>query len=265
MSCSCWREGLATSRPFSAEFIVVDESGRPPLAEAIPISLEAFWRWCQSACEHPHMQYVSVWLSTWRGVELFRDALRAAGADHVRTLLEELPTVNGGLMSVEAAVRARDELEWFRSEADLQSGLWLIETESGELIHEYYGASGGVFMYLGRSWLRVGFDDGGLFVLDDSGSPSIQVFRAKRVAQIALGDGRRVRYTDLDRGGEFEADAIGITLDAPGDDGQAATKLGPGLHVERRLSTAADYAHIVEALTTLCAAAIETGTPVTWT
>lgn len=120
-------------------------------------------------------------------------------------------------------------------------------------------------MYLGRSRLRVGFDDGGLFVLDDSGSPSIEVFRAKRVAQIALGDGRRVRYTDLDRGGEFEADATGITLDGPGDDGQAANRLVSRLHVERRPSTAADYAHIVDALTTLCAASIETGTPITWT
>ncbi|MDQ2810082.1 MAG: hypothetical protein M3Z04_24660 [Chloroflexota bacterium] len=107
--------------------------------------------------------------------------------------------------------------------------------------------------------------------------PSREVFRACRIGQQVLGDDPppagegEVEFTDLDSGRQFRG-PLGITEgQIPWPGGAKRNAAGhlrwaypARLHIEVRTATAADFAYILDPLTSIFEAAVEIGHPVRW-
>ncbi|MHB0936332.1 MAG: hypothetical protein ACYDCO_17770 [Armatimonadota bacterium] len=274
VNCNCLREGRVKDLPFSLERLYIDEDGYLILCGRDENDLEVdilLDRWQQEACGHPDFKYVSVRIANWGGYRHFQDALARAGWEHFPVLHAELPETNGGCMSPEAAAQALRELDYFRQCGPLGTSLHLINTETGESIHEAVVQYGGEFMWGPDIGMRL-FD--GEFQIIDRVFGDRIAFRARRFTQTLLDDnpstrnGReyvgQVRYRDLDRDISYTT-RVGVSKTTDLANGEIHFEYPASLHVEQRQVMPADFEYIVKPLYTVFRAAVEIGNPVHWT
>lgn len=276
--CNCYKQGRASPPPYP-ELIVLDEEGYLGLSVPYvenPAAYRLFWKWKETCCEHPRMEYGDEHISNWSGYRAFQEALKKAGWQHFPTLQAELPEGNGGVMSAALAAQALQELEYFQQQADLGSNTFLVETATGETLHEYIASYGGLFIYAGSIGLNFGFDQRGFFIVT-AHEPKKEVFRAMRFEQRLFepeltrnGEKGRVAYTDLASEQQFIC-TVAISKNTPWPDGQKKNAEGKVhldyptlLHIETRKIGASEFAYILEPLTRIFLAAVETGNPVRW-
>jgi hypothetical protein len=258
--CRCWQDGLVSEPPIPRALISEDSEGY--LEPTIPFEgneelYRAFDQWVESgACPHEDMEQVSVRVSNWSGYRAFQEALSKAGCEHFPVLCAELPNGNGGQMEPELARKALEELEYFRSAADLGPETRLVNGATGDTLAVHIEGYQGVFIWDGSTGHQAGVDPRGFFVRDLE-EPHRERFRAVRLAQRRVGE-QRVEFTDLDRGTTTTIRLTGPVQLEPG--GRYPTEL----RVVTESVTAASFAYILEPLTTVFSAAVEIGNPVMW-
>ncbi|MFC5184245.1 hypothetical protein [Actinomadura harenae] len=256
--CRCWQDGHTTEPPVPRERVRTDEYGPylddGPDEAAVGESLgAAFWEWkTHAACAHEDMEIASERISNWGGYRYLKQAMETAGWERFPVLREHLPEGNGGELPAERAQEALDELEAFRACDDVGRETVLLDEDTGTVLAASIRAYGGVFVWDGIAKRRVGVDERGLFVVDDSDR---ELFRALRCTQKRVRAGR-VRFTTEDG----EETTLDLTSTVGERDGAYPRRLNV---VERPLGGAYfDYA--VEPLRLVCAASARTGNPVVW-
>lgn len=279
--CNCWEEGRTTPPPVPVDFIYLDEEGYLSLNLPYRDNEEqhhAFDYWRARCCEHDNMEYVSVHVSNWGGYRSFQQALGKAGWEHFPTLRAELPNANGGQLLPASAARALQELRYFQERADLGSNTFLIDTETGEDLHEHIESYQGVFTWSGQAKVDLGVDERGFFIIATGTEPHHEEFRSVRFEQRLLEPeltesyrGGQVAYIDLNSGRRFVCKAAVSGKDIPWPDGRMQNDRGQVrrqyprfLHVERRKIAADDFVYILEPLTQVFQAAVTVGNPVQW-
>jgi hypothetical protein len=204
----------------------------------------------------------------WTAYRSFQQALETAGWDHFPTLRAELPDTNDGVTSVIAAPAMLDELVFFLERADLGWTIVLVDTDTGEELHEYVAAYNGEFCF-GRTGYRFGVDGNGFFIRLVAGGAPTEVFRAMRVQQIlpdqsSLTPDRElmVEYVDLDSGLRYSC--IEPMVKVVHRQGQFGFEYLNRMHVIRRKKGAKEFESVVNSLRTVFDAAVETGNPIRW-
>lgn len=224
--------------------------------------IEQFYLWMESCCEHPDMEAATERISNWGGYRKFQQALARAGWEHFPTLYEELPDYNQGQTSPEQAKKALDELRYFQEEADLGTITLLVDSETNKAIYSYIEAYGGSFLWDPQEKITFGIDEHDFFIRGFSGtslstSQCEELFRSMRFEQKVdkpVNGKRHVVFRDLETGKRF---ICGHFVDYN-------NRAPQFLHIEKRKATASDYDYILEPLTTVFQAAVETGNPVNW-
>ncbi|MEZ6026230.1 MAG: hypothetical protein R3E85_08615 [Planctomycetota bacterium] len=276
VGCNCMRDGKAKPCPVGP--VLLGEEGYWQLDlpwESHQREHVAFDVWRRTACEHEDMDAAGERVANWSGVSLFREALHAVGAEKFPALLSELPSANGGQTDAAACATILAELERFECLETVRRGTFLVNSETGDRLHEYVAAHEGVIVLCGRSGLDAGFDPHGVFIREREGR---ELFRAQRVAQRLLDPGRtrrhkggRAEFTNLETG---ERAVLKITISGriiPYEDGSWTDRKGrvrseypSRLHVEEQDEVPADFAYITAPLRKLCEAALATGNPIRW-
>ncbi|MCU0514274.1 MAG: hypothetical protein MUE40_17095 [Anaerolineae bacterium] len=265
--CNCYRDGQAQPFPLPhlEAHIVVNDDGFLALnvpEDDHPEALRQFDEWKSHACPHEGMMVVFERISNWSGYRAFQEALGRMGWRHFPTLERELPALNGGQMPTAAAVRVLAELGLFRRRIGQQHNLFLVNSDSGDVVYEYIAVYDGVFMWSGDEKLNFGFNAGGFFIAAQHPQSAVRngrvLFQALRLEQRLLsapGEPLRVEYFNADTEERFLCHSLtGGTI----DDYPAL------LHVEERPLTPEDFEYILLPLQKVCEAAIATGNPVVW-
>jgi hypothetical protein len=280
VSCTCYREGRAAPPPVPRELIVVDDDGWLELDLPYDGNEERFAQydgWCSTACEHEDMSVARVRVSNWSGYRAFQQALGHAGWERFPILRAELPNANYGSTSATASALALDELAGFRERPDLGHDWFLVDGDTGEVLHRYIAAYDGKVLYGGAAGVDIGFDERGLFVITRT-QPARELFRAMRVEQRLLDPDREttvgpgpVEFIDLDSGRRLETTAALSGRQIPwrdkmhNEEGKLRSSYPRHLQVERRTITAADFEFVLQPLEEVFRAAVATGNPVRWT
>lgn len=267
--CNCYREGKAKPCPFPAYFYV-DEDGFPSLRLAHDYNedkFEAFDEWLATCCQHPHMDYAAVFISNWKGYRSFLQALEQVGWERFPTLHAELPDGNQGLTSPEAAKIALQELELFKSEGGSIPKTFLIDSDTDEPLASSTMAYGGMFGWNGRTGMNLGFDEKGFFITD-AWELNREMFRAMRFEQRvleadSLDKPQQYEFVDLDNERRFVC-STPLKLFVRDHSGQLKQSYPQRVHVEERGIDAQYFTYILEPLTYIMKAAVETGNPVRW-
>jgi hypothetical protein len=278
--CTCYALGNTSPSPFPDRFFL-NSAGFPDLKPAENSDPEAdmqrLYEWLQNCCDHPGMEYASIYLSNWPGYMDFIDALDKLGADRFPTLTAELPGEDGGLISAASAAIALQELAAFRRLEAVDTKMFVVNAETHERLYSHVPEHGGVFIWDGRNGFNLGVDRHGLFIMDAWENGRV-VFRAWRMEQTLLepdlveqtGSGRVV-YTDVDSGKRFECRTPIPGKEIPWPDGEMRNAEGRFrleyprlLQAEEQPLNAAYFDFIVEPLETIFRAAVETGNPVRW-
>ncbi|MEV2275489.1 hypothetical protein AB0I72_07870 [Nocardiopsis sp. NPDC049922] len=260
--CRCWQDGLTNPLPVAREFVTEVEGD---LCLTLPWegseeSHARFDRWvAEGACPHPDMERASEHIANWSGYRLFQHALDAGGGQiRFPVLCARLPDANGGTLEPEEARLALEELCRFDGLADLGTKTILLDEDTGQTVTTHVAAYRGVFIYA-RAY-RAGIDPGGFFLWDGGADPPTELFRSRRFTQEALAD-RSVRFTALDRAAEVTLAEIAPLGAARRSDTAGYPRR---LRVDTVRRTPQEFAHIVQPLTAVCEASVETGNPVIW-
>ena len=236
---------------------------------------EAFEEWQKCACPHPDMRYADVYVSNWGGYRLFQQALGQAGWEHFPTLQAQLPNRDSGSSPASAAAAALEELRYFIEVADLGSNIFLIDSDTGDVLHEYMAAYQGVFLFQVRHTpgLEAGVDHRGFFIREREGLRR-EHFRSQRFLQNVIsedGPERSAEYVDLESGRQYRCAVIACSRHVPWPDGRLqddagrfCTHYSARLHTEWRPVTADYYAYVTEPLVEVFKASLATGNPVVW-
>lgn len=278
--CTCYAEGKTTPSPFP-DRLVIDSAGFPALLARPDADdekdSEQFAAWLRSCCAHPGMLYEVAYVASWHGYREFLTALESLGWDHFPALEAGLPISNAGTMPAQAAANALAELDYFNVQGNVSRNLFVINGETRERLFSYVPEHHGVFIWDGDNGHNIGLERDGFFI-EDAWEMSRIVFRAPRMEQLLLepdateanGSGR-VQYTDPDSGRRFECKTPIPGREIPWDDGRMRNDEGRFrleyprlLEVEEQPLTADYFAYIVEPLTKLFKAAVDTGNPVRW-
>ncbi|MFX1237577.1 MAG: hypothetical protein ACFFAS_09930 [Promethearchaeota archaeon] len=280
MACNCFKEGKTKSCPFP-QHVLLNEEGSWTLDlpwEEHESEYEEFREWIKDACLHERMEIVKERVSNWSGVRLFQEAMRENGSEHFPVLLSEIPDVNGGHTSADLAAKMQSELEFFKNLPSLGKSIWLIDTETGGLLHEHVKSHDGIFMLGGGNTIQFGLDPAGFFVFDKQSNKV--VFRSSKFEQKIFnqemekekkGSRKGVRFVDMPSGRTWEGNAFipGEQIPWPdgklrNDKGQFRSRFPLKLHIEERDRIPSDFEYIIEPLLRLCTAACETRNPICW-
>lgn len=299
--CSCLKHGKTKPYPFDFGWRFDEQDGNivPDVdtddQSAFEQKLYALLEWAEDACQHPDLIFTSERIANWFGYRKFLNALERHGWEHFPTLETELPDGNQGTTSPEAAVQILEELNYFQKHV-ASMNYFLVDTQTGEVIHEYNEAYQGIFLYDGRSGVDVGIDPNGLFIAERTrgrtfmedvgdiikGVPGMperrELFRAMRFEQRLLDpqltqtqQGGRVEYFNADTEDRFTCSAAISGRQIPWPDGRMENDAGQVrleypqvMHVEPRPVESNHFLYIVEPLTAVCKAAIATGNPIVW-
>lgn len=276
--CNCYRQGQIVSPPPDPHLVSIGEDGEVQFREAsedqfIEDEQEArFWEWRATACQHPDMMYDSQHIANWTGYRLFQAVLEEVGWGHFPTLHKELPQADEGETLALAARVALQELETFKQ---LYCSLMtvLIHVEADKEIMQFVPTSSGEFIFTRTH--RIGFDPQGLFIL--GGDPPRECFRSMHLEQrpwqpesVSAAAGgisesadsgiftqkraeRQFIYTDLVTEQQYICPIAIIKAQEP-----CTFRIG------KSEMTAEGYRYILEPLTCIFQAAVETGNPVCW-
>jgi hypothetical protein len=160
-----------------------------------------------------------------------------------------LPDANGGEVSPADAAKALAELGDFATAGPIGSRAEVYDGTTGEVIATENPAFGYRFM-MGPGY-EIGIDVNGLFVIGTS--DGAEIFRAKRIAQRAAGDGG-AWLSDLDHPEHGES--------------LVPTVIGGGaspLLIRSYSYSPDDFGYALDALTTIFRASVEIDSPVRWT
>jgi hypothetical protein len=274
--CKCFVEGK-TQTPFSGP-VRVAEDGSLYLdlpSEGNDETHILFFNWRESGCAHQGMVYEAEVIN-WSAFRSFQQALAEAGWEHFPTLKAELPQTNDGVTSPSAAVQMLAELAFFSEQAELGQVTVLVDSDTGEELHEYIAAYGGEFHY-GHSGDNFGVDEAGFFIRRPSEQGTQEVFRAQRVEQIipdpndaAKASQPLVTFVNLDSGVRYaSAEPLVKIVYWPNGalqnaEGQMRLGYPNRVHVLTRKREAADFEAVVNSLRIICEAAIQIGNPIAW-
>lgn len=299
--CNCLKEGKTKpyTLPFGWRFNAETGYFEPDINTDDDDEFDAKWQdlqdWAGDACEHGDLIHTFDRIANWFGYRKFLNALERHGWAHFPALEAELPDGNQGTTTPEAAAVILEELAYFRERVASLS-YFLVDTVSGEVLHEYNEAYQGIFLYDGRSGVDIGIDPDGLFIvertrgrtfMDDVGEiikgiPGIpqrrELFRAMHFEQRLLEpqltsnhQGGRVEYFSADTEDRFICSAAISGRQIPWPDGRMENDAGQirleypqAMHVEARSVASDHFAYIIEPLLAVCKAAIETGNPIVW-
>jgi hypothetical protein len=147
--CRCWEEGNAAPFEFP-DLLKLGDDGwltlsvpSEPKYDAVG---RAFFQWLDSCCPHPGTRLTSERIGNWSEMSDFREALREAGEPRFATLLQEIPTRNGGQTSPLEAQRCLSELEEFMSAPPFGRRIWIVDSADGQRLHNPM-PHGGVWSY----------------------------------------------------------------------------------------------------------------------
>jgi hypothetical protein len=276
--CTCWAAGLIEDPPF-VEHLRLDENGFLALDlpyETNPVQHRLFDQWFKTACDHREMEYANEHISNWSGYRSFQQVLATAGWDHFPALKAELPESNDGLTDAAAAAKMLEELNSFIELDNLGWQTVLVDTDTGQAVHEYLEAYNGVF-HLGADGIDMGVGETGFFIWRRHGKSVRELFRSMRFEQNLLNRGLRklvrrsaAEFVDQESGERFRC-REGILHISPWPDGRMQSDEGKfhivyptRMHVTKRERRASEFDYIVFPLRRLCEAAVETGNPIRW-
>jgi len=265
VTSNCYRDGKATPCPFPDEF-VIDEVRGPMLTVKYlgnEQKYKRFWDWLKECCEYPDMLRANEFVASWRDFYTFMDALKAVGVDHFPTLIEHLPDGDErGITPADASAQALEEIAYFKSLSAVDQSAVLVDTERGQDVSKGSNVLGGALTMDRVSGFDLGFDDDGFFVRD-RWELNRELFRAMRVRQTVINpEEYMVEYHDLDSDKTFRCSApFGQMIH--GDDGLPRAYLQQ-FHIEIREVPPTRYAYILDPLTRVFEASVETGNAVRW-
>lgn len=251
--CRCWEEGRCKPAPEGFQIFRDPETG---VLDALNyrdpgLDRDALDAWKYTSCEHDEGEYASERISNWGGVTALRDELERL-ADRFPVLLAEIPSVNGGTTSPDAARAALQELETFeRSELGIFVRLHAVS--NGERIADRIDSQGGVFVLDGKSGNDIGLDERAMFIR--SWSTRDVIFRSKQFTQTPIGD--ETRFTDLESG-----HSVQIACSMLG--GQFQYPPPEELEVVTGRQLPSDFAFITGALRRIFTVSVELRSPVIW-
>lgn len=269
--CRCWEEGKVSSPPVPLSEIEIDDEGWLSLVLPWKGNEEKHTRfdeWLETCCSHPRTDFACEHISNWGGYRIFQQRLEELGWERFPTLKTELPEANGGMTGAVAAAAALKELATFKELASSLSRAVLVESSSGEVVHEFVAAYGGAFILSGRTGLEVGVGEWSFFVRQMD--TEIPLFSSSDFNQILLdpeeAERPRVRFVDRATGESYECSvAVGIHEDEVVDGVTRVARYPSHMHVERRPLAVDDYSYITGSLETVFWASVATGNPVLWT
>jgi hypothetical protein len=267
--CNCYRDRRAKPLTIPGTFIV-DEDGFPAIDLPDPDNeamLDAFDEWLATCCEHPNMDFAAVYLANWRGYQSFLEALGQAGWEHFPVLQDELPEANEGQMAAPAAVSALAELDYFKNHVGNLKKTFLVNSETNEPIGAFSTVYNGMIGRDGRTGMTIGFDENGFFI-SDAWEMHRELFRAKRFEQRvlepeSLDRPQQFEYVDLDSDRRFVC-STPVRVFAQGDLNALKQEYPRRMHVEQRGIDVDYFSYILEPLTLILRASVETGNPVRW-
>jgi len=246
VSCNCLVRGVAQPAPVPVH--IGEDGWRGPVDSA---DWDIFERWQQDCCSHPALRHTSVRIGNWAMYRSFQEALEEAGAAHFPTLMRVLPGTGGGQVLPVDARACLIELNQFRRHYRHERPV-LVDSQSGEVLHEHVGSYEGVFARVGAEGVDLGFDAEGLFVVPAGTRAAI--FQARRV-EVRPDAGGGSELVDLDTGASW------LSRQPLAVEELAAHPL---VEVRASVRTAADHQVVLDALERVFRASIEIGNPVVW-
>lgn len=283
--CNCWDEGRTTPPPVPPEDIILCE-GRWELVPAYDDrwwgdpDVVAFqqWRGSDGVCRHGRLEAAREWVSNWSGVGELRRAFASVGAELIPTLVDLLPTPNGGEVDAERSQRALDELPIFRERCRLVSWELFDELTDATLIFavpaegrrvlsggdepfELWAGPAGIYFVAATpvsGLLDLTLASGGApFAPADVRPVDEAVFRSAHFELRA--EAGCALYRDLASGATFRSThALGRLR------GAAEGELVARGAVRECVEGAEGFEHIVARLETLLRASVATGNPICW-
>lgn len=265
VTSNCYKEGKSTPCPYPEEF-VIDEIRGPRLTidyVGNEAKYDRFWEWLKTCCEYPDMLRANEFIASWRGYNNFREALEHIGEEHFFVLLEHLPDGDErGITVADISKQALQEIAYFTSLDHIEETAILVDTERKQDISKGSDVLGGALAMDRLTGYDLGFDKNGFFVRD-RWELNRELFRAMRVQQTLMSpEDLRVQYHNLDSDFSFECNTpFGQIL--TGEDGLPRTYLHL-FHIEMRPVQPNRYAYILDPLTRVFEASVETGNAVRW-
>jgi hypothetical protein len=276
--CTCFADGIAANPPFAVH-VKLDQAGFLSLDlpyENNQDKHEEFLQWLNAACKHPGMDFASEFISNWSGYRSFLQMLETIGSTGFPTLSNELPEGPGGLTYAVAAAKMIEELNTLSELTTLGWTTMLVDSETGQELHEYIAAYDGVFGF-GPDGVHMGVDENGFFIWSRHGDGFREPFRSMKFQQNLLNKGLRkllrstaAEFVDFESGKTFRS-RQGLFNILPWPDGRKQNDEGKfhvgyptRMHVGKRERKVSEFDHIVGPLRRLCQAAVETGNPIRW-
>lgn len=237
--CTCHQEGRTTPPPVPVRWNAEDGQW-----EADPEDDETWWaayHWTQTACEHPHMQRLSAYLTNVSGMAYLRGAAEELGLVHLRAAL---PVLNGGHVTAAQAALILPELNVLEGTPILQT----FVRDGQRVIWSHQGDEDTTFHWFEN--LKVGAGARGVFVWEDGR----ELFRSRFFRQVVHGG--HATFTALDGPAHT---SLGLPLGL--EDGKAPEVL----HVSCEVAPSEALTCMAGTLRTLMTEAARTGQPVYWT
>jgi hypothetical protein len=267
--CSCYREGKTRPCPFP-ELFHIDADGFPALN--IPYDNheamhEQFETWLAACCPHPYMDYLSLFVASWKGYRTFRDALEQLGWEHFPTLRAQLPDSNQGVMPTSAAAQALTELQYFREHSGNLPKAFLVDSETNQVISSSILSSADTDGLTNHTGIKMGYDENGFFIVD-AWEMNRELFRAKRFEQRPLAaqipdKPQQYEFLALDSERRFVCNTP-LRIVREDEHSHLIQEYPRAMHIEQRPMSATSFNYILMPLTLVFETAVETGNPVRW-
>lgn len=263
--CRCYTEGRTTPCPYP-DHLNLDPTQSPSLNAPLADDDHAdavFREWLRHCCEHPHMNYVATFVTSWKGYRAFMDALHDSGSEHYPTLIDELPDHNGvGYTLAEQSQLALDELRFFLEQPVVTQRAVLVDSERSRDVSLGSDIRNGTLTMDRVTGFDIGFDKTGFFVRDRWELDRV-LFHAMHVEQYVIHpEEQQVMYVDAESGREFTCHApFGKIIS--GADGLPRAHL-QHFHIEVRPISPRHFRYITKPLQRVFQASVETGNPVRW-
>jgi hypothetical protein len=201
-------------------------------------------------------------IASWKGYQLFVDALYELGEDQFPMILDQLPEGDEGETSAEKAAAMLRELEHFTQQQSKVQQAILVDSERGGDVSMGSHVMGGVLTMDRVTGYDLGFDERGFFVRD-RWEHNRELFRAMRVQQDLIHpELLTIEYVDLDTGQRFRCN-VPFGKPMPGNDGIPRMMLHQ-FHIENRPTPPSRFAYIVNPLTAVLEASVASNETIQW-